>query len=795
MGDLSIDEDSFLTERAVVEHEVEGQRQDGPYDRLIDEAVPRAVFGEHPYAQPVGGSIADLDAATLEDVRAFHAAYYRPDNAVLVVVGHFQPRQLDAWVDRYFGRIARPAGAIPRSPKAAARSVHPRVDAVTPERLAPAVILAFSGPPATATADAAALKVLRTILAKGEGSRAFDSLVERRRLATDVFSAVDLRQDGGLVYLGAVMAPGRSVAQGEAALRARIAELRDRPVGEAELQAAKNQLLLKALQGRETIDGRAAELGLAATVEGDAARADADLAAMLSVTPGDVRRAANAYLLQPGRVTLRRRRGAGPAEAAPVLARKGAPKTMALAPAADRRSSDEPLASGAAAFAPLPRPVVRTLPNGLTVVVARTAAQPLATALLTVKSGSACDPPGKGGLSELTLAMTGAARDRRRQLGTRLNRLGLSPIKEIDQDALALGFTGLSANLGHGLALLGDAVRRPRFDWAELGRIRSRLSDEHSGDEDLASRTDEAVEALAFGRDGRAAEQADAEDLDRITPGDIRRHHARLLRPDNAVLVLTGDVAPESAFALAQQIFGGWSKPAAAPLRPFTRSRTPKGRAVLIDAPAAGDAEVAIASVTVGRSDPTRLAVELVNTALGGSYTARLSQEIRIRRGLTYDVSSEIADHGRAGLFSARAMTQDETAAEVAGLMLDELDSLAQSGAPGRELAVSKAKLVADFRRSAETSEDLADMLSLEASEGGSLAEFADYPARIESVTPAAFRTAATNLADRRKLSLLVIGDARKVLPALKRRLPRLQVVDDQLNVASSTTPRPRRPG
>src|SRR6202012_1557802 len=108
-----VDDANFKSERAVVEEELRQRVLADPYGRLFQLAVPEASFDIHPYHRPPIGSIADLDAATLDDVRAFHAVYYRPDNVSLIVIGNFDPRRLDAWIDRYFGPIPRPAWPIP----------------------------------------------------------------------------------------------------------------------------------------------------------------------------------------------------------------------------------------------------------------------------------------------------------------------------------------------------------------------------------------------------------------------------------------------------------------------------------------------------------------------------------------------------------------------------------------------------------------------------------------------------------------------------------------------------------
>lgn len=787
MDGLVVRQADLASERSVVAQELRENVLDDPYGRLFLFDIPAASFAADPYRRPPIGSLADLRAVTLQDVQAFHARYYRPDNASLVIVGRFDPDALAAWVDKYFGAIARPAAPVQRlnvsePPRGAPRAV----DTYLADPPDPAVVLTFAGP-AAASPDVAALSVLNAILSDGDNARAFTSLVIRQRVATDVFSEVEVHQDAGLIYLGAIMAPGRKPAQAEEALRGLVADLRDVAPSPAELQAAKTRLVLEALKRRETLEGLATELGQAVLVAGDPVRVNSDLAAIQAVTAADVQRVARAYLLDEHRVTIRYHAAQelrGPAPEPPpgepassVVAALGPPPE---APSRSGRALREPAASGGAQEIALPKLEERTLANGLRVIVARSGHVPLATAVLAVRGGSKLDPPRKAGLTQLSAAMwlAGSPDRSAEQPRAAFQRLGLSGASGVDVDASRISISGLSASLPGGLALMADAARRPRIDQAQLLRVRADMADAVAPDEqDGDAVADKAVDLLVFGTLAGSVDAADPRTVSRITQADLLRQHRRLYRPDNAILVLTGDLEPQAAFALAERVFGDWRNPPGPPPGPASGLRSPRGRAVVVDVPDAAQAEVVVAGSAIGRSDPTRYAAELANSALGGTYTSRLVQEIRVRRGLTYDVASTLEQRSDDGLFQARAETPTETAGQVAELMLQQLDVLAAKGLSDTELRTRKAMLLGDLGRTTETSEDLAELLAHEAIYGRPAGELADYPARLAAVSAREVQAAAARLADPAKLSVVIVADARRLPVELRRRFPKLKVV------------------
>ncbi|HZB45943.1 MAG TPA: pitrilysin family protein, partial [Pyrinomonadaceae bacterium] len=303
MSSLNVTEKNFPSERDVVKEEFNTGVLAPPYGRLFY-AIDKLSFSVHPYKRPTIGSKEDLDAANIEDVRAFHKTFYRPDNAVLIVVGDFEQQQVDGWIDKYFAKIPKPAAAIPRvNVKEPERTAEKRFDERGPNVPLPAVAITYLAPPVSSP-DADALRVAESILSNGESSRLYQSLVYTQQVAAEAFGSANLRQDTGLFVLGAILASGKQPAEGERALLAELKRMQDAPVTKAELDKAVNQLVANALRERETNSGKAFALGTAAVIVGDLKRVNTDIERLQAVTAADVQRVMKKYFTDTNRVII-----------------------------------------------------------------------------------------------------------------------------------------------------------------------------------------------------------------------------------------------------------------------------------------------------------------------------------------------------------------------------------------------------------------------------------------------------------------------------------------------------------
>lgn len=795
MGSLVITPEDFASERDVVKEELRQRILASPYGRLFGLYLPEATYKVHPYHRPGIGSIEQLNAATIDDVRAFHQEFYRPDNAALIVVGNFDEGQLDAWVEQYFGGLKNPALPIQRVTAVEPPRKGPGVfDGYGPIVPLPAVAITWLGP-AASDPDAPALKVLDAILSAGKSSRLYDSLVYEKRIATEVFSNADLPQQPGAFMVGAIMASGHSIAEGEAALLNEVRRLRDAPPTAAELDEAKNELIAGALRERETIEGRGAALGYALRVVGSAAKANSELADIAAVTPEEVQRAAVKYLDPQRRMTIRYRpeseRPKGQPAPKPVpppkrVVKYTGPVYTLLPP--DQRQKPPPI--GAPVEPVLPKPVERTLRNGLRVIVARSSDLPLVTADLTLRTGGWADPPGLAGDTAMTAGMlTEGTRTRSaREIARQVEALGGTLESGANLEASSVTLNVMPDKLAVALPIMADVVRNPAFAAEELDRQRQLALDGLQ----VALQSPGQVAGLVAapvifsGTPFGHVASGTPESLAKLKPADLAAVHQDWFRPDNAILVFTGAIAPETAFRLAEQTFGDWGSPEPTLAPPPVIKPDARPRAVAIDLPGTGQASVNVAKPAIPRSDPDYYPGIVANTVLGGGYSARLNQEIRIKRGLSYGASSRLSAFRTTGSFRASAQTKNESAPQVLDLIQAEMKTLATAPAGEDELKARKSVLVGSFGRELATTGGLADILGNLALYGVPLDEITRYTAKVEAVTAPQVQGFAARYFSPDGASVIVAGDAKAFSSALKAKLPNLEIIPvDQLDLGS----------
>jgi zinc protease len=433
--------------------------------------------------------------------------------------------------------------------------------------------------------------------------------------------------------------------------------------------------------------------------------------------------------------------------------------------------------------ATVPKPVEHTLPNGLRVIVIEDNDMPLISAQLLVKNGGEVDPTALSGLADVTASLLTKGTKTRTapQIAQEIEALGGTIGSGAGWDASRALVSVLSSKIDPALTILADVVRNPAFSDEEIERLRQQYLDSLSVEmNDPGSVAGFVAARVVFGDAayGHPLSGTTAS-ITQIKRQDITALHAKYYRPDNAVLVLGGDIKAAAAFKLAEKTFGTWAKPAGALPERGSGAKAggdAKARVVVVDMPDAGQAAVVLARTGISRTDPDYFRGIVTNAVLTG-YSGRLNQEIRIKRGLSYGARSNLETRRDTGPFVASAQTKNPSGAEVASLLVGELGRLSNEPVKESELVPRKAVLIGGFGRALETTEGLVAQVAALALYGLKLDEINSYINRVQSITPEDVQRFASSRLDSRRANIIIVGNAKEFLPELRKRYTEVEVI------------------
>jgi zinc protease len=447
-----------------------------------------------------------------------------------------------------------------------------------------------------------------------------------------------------------------------------------------------------------------------------------------------------------------------------------------------------PPAPAAPRDAKIPQAVEKTLDNGLRVIVVQKSGIPLVASRLLIKTGGAADPAGKAGLAQLTSTVLtqGTKTKSAEQIARGVEALGATLTATASWDATLIDLSVMSTNLAKAMEYVADVTRNATFAKMEFEREQGQAIDAVQVDLGQPRSVGTAVAARLIFGEGSYGGRLDGtpKTLGAVKREDLARFHREHYRPDNAVLLMAGDVEPDAAFALAQRLFGSWPRGTGSPAAIQRSGKQAAPRVVVIDMPEAGQAAVAVGRQGIRRSDPAYVPALVTNSVLGGGYSSRLNQEIRIKRGLSYGAGSSFDARVDVGPFVARTETKHESAAEVASIIAAEMARLSAADVPESELTPRKAALIGNFAQSLETTGGIVDELSSRALYGLPLSDVNAYIGSVQKVQAADVRKFAS--ANVRDLNVVIVGDASKFIEPLRAQYPQVEVISyDELDLAS----------
>lgn len=438
----------------------------------------------------------------------------------------------------------------------------------------------------------------------------------------------------------------------------------------------------------------------------------------------------------------------------------------------------------------------KKLKNGLTVAVIEKKSVPIVTAQLLVRTGASSEPATKAGLANLTAAMLtkGTKTRTAEQIAEQMEFLGGTINSGAGWNGSSITISATSDKLDEAMAIMADVALNPVFKKEELDLLKSQTLDELKYNLTQPGYLANYVASrYSFGEHPAGGTPGS---LEGFSDKDLQDFYSRSFRPNNSVLIMTGDVSIAKAASLAESLFGKWPNPPMEPQR-FTvmgdKTLDKKGivnRMLVVDLPNSGQASVNYFRplYTVGRSGRDYYTASVLNSLLGGGYSSRLNQEIRIKRGLSYGAGSSFTWRSGKTNFGTRTQTKNESAAEVAELVAAELKRLAESNAADAELNPRKFVLTGGFGRNLETTGGLtgalADLYSFEIP----TSELNKYMASVSSVGSANVKDfASANLFGG---DMVIVGDYAVFKDDLAKRFPNLKievVKAEELNIESPT--------
>lgn len=778
---LSVEADRMANlGRAVDQHELDLQRdvvKNEMRQTVLDsagqpgmEALRAALFPKpHPYAESVIGSIADVDAAKLEDVKAFFDAYYVPNNAVLSLAGDFDVEAVKAMIAETFGLVPRGADvAVPTA--SAPKPVALRLD-FTDRLPSPIVVLAVAGPGVDAP-QSVALTVATDLLGNYEYGVLRRELVNTG-IAINASAGWDPGRLGGRLLISATAAPGVAPDVLEAALRKSVAGFAASTLDAADIERARRSLRLGRQLSAESMLDRARALATRFDLYGADSPGLGDDPKLLTLTAAEVEAAFRALVVPEALSVLTITPGARSDYPAVLKASSGTAEPIAAAP---RPVVNVPmLAAGKPGRAELPPIETATLSNGIRLVHYKTDDSPRVLVAASVTGGSGSDEPGKEGLVELTAMMMsrGAGERGFEAFSKAAKDIGADLSGQADMQQTAVVLAVPPEEFGAGVDLLADAVLRPRFEPSEWGALRAEVQQGLAYRKmDPGSLAYYAMEELAFPTpEGRAALETTPATVDALTVDEARAMHLRLFTPKTMTIYSVGAIGLDAVKPELERAFGAWSNDSAG-LKPVPHPSAAfaEGLKVYI-APSVGDSQAIIylARPAPAFNDPGLVETIAVARLLGGDFTSRLNQVLRETHGYSYGVDASVwSNIPTAGMLTVSSAVQADKVGPALADIIAGFGSLASVPVADAELARTVMATAAGTAGSVETSGGLFGLVMSAAGMGLTAEELNGKLDEIVALKLPAVQAAAQSMASLERAVVVIAGDPQSILPQLE---------------------------
>ncbi|MGZ8798098.1 MAG: M16 family metallopeptidase [Thermoanaerobaculia bacterium] len=770
MGHLAgvIDKARLDEQRGVVQNE-KRQGENEPY-AISEELITKAVFpAGHPYAHTVIGSMENLNAASLEDVKEWFKTYYGPSNAVLVIAGDITPDEALQRVEKYFGDIP-PGPPVARFESWPAKRTGSQRQSAQDHVPQPRVYKVWNIPAAGA-ADTSYLELLSDVLVSDKASRLYKRLVYDDQIATTVAAYIDTREIGSLFVIEATGKAGEDVSKVEKAVDEELARVLKDGVAEDELNRSRTQLFARFVRGAERIGGFGGKSDILASSQvygGTPEFYKKRLSEVANATPADLQRAGRQWLTA-GDYTL---------TITPF------PKYAAAAGGADRKKMPEPGEAAAPKFADFKR---AKLSNGMNLIVAERHGVPVVNFNLLLDAGYASDQfaaPGTATLAVQSLEEGTTTKDAL-QISTELARLGATLTTASTVDSSTVNLSALKSELDPALRLYSDVILNPAFRAADFARRQklqiAAIQREKSSPFDMALRV---MPRFIYGSGhaysnpftGSGTEQSVA----KITRDDLVKFHQTWFKPNNATMIVVGDTTLAEIQPKLESLFSSWKAGTVPQKNVGAVAVNDKPVVYLIDKPGSLQSLILAGVVAPPKSSPQDIAIGTMNTVLGGAFVSRLNMNLREDKHWSYGSGSFLPSARGQRMFIAYAPVQtDKTKESIVEVGRELRDVTRDRQITSEELTNARTRLALPLPGRWETAGQVGTAIR-------DLVQFRlapdyydTYATKVRSMTLGDMNAAATEVVRPQNLIWVVVGDRSRIETGIRElNLGELRFVD-----------------
>ncbi len=816
MASLQVEQEPFEAQRSVVIEEFNQRVSNAAFGPSNRRLFTLPMQGYLPYERSVIGSPEELTEATLDELQDFHDLYYKPNNATLVIVGDIDIEQTQILVEAYFGDIPAGEPLVPITEQYPIPEEFPvlRTDEVTgcnigweeiliDERTRlPRYTTSIAGPK-RGTDDFYALSLLINILSSGDSSR-FEQNIIRQGQAAAAFAGMADYFGASIVYLVGFPNGGDELSTVEALLRTEIDSVIADGVTEAELERVKQQVLFNTISSFRGSAFDSAEWLQDAILYFDDPNAIAtELEMYQAVAAEDIQQVAQTYLCeQPANILITLPEGdevladylgalVDPLElegddtpSSEIFTIEITDEVLAQLPEGVVNRTDVPAALPVSE-SPFPPFETFTLENGLEVIFVEQNEVPQVNLELFVGGSNAAAPADKQDVADyMAELLTKGTRVRTSaQIAQRIESVGGAVGSGASLEWTSLGISAPSSEARLAFNMLEDMARRPTFPQEEFDVIKEQaltfIEQSEANPDTLANRQ---FGRLAYGGHPYGF-YSTRETIEDLTRDDVVEFYDTYWKPNNALLVIVGDMTVDEAKTQTERAFAGWAAGEVPDFLDYPEAELGDTSVIyLVDRPESEQASIQIGNRGIDARNPDRYALAVVNTTLGRGSTSRLYQNLREDKGYTYGVSSRFGQPNDTSTFRVITDVDQDHAGDAINEVLSELERISTEPIPAQELTDAKGLIIGSFAISIEEPDDFANRLAFRKLTNTPLDELSSYLQIVEQVSAEEALEAASTYIDTEQPIIVVVGNAEVVKPQLDE-LGEVVVVDKDGNV------------